>query len=161
MGVAVGDGGELQGWLLAVRVADLGVLQPGQVVVLLPGDHEGGQVGGVDGEEDHREEGPDAGHKPGGEAPGTVHLDGGLEEDCPDQPVGPEEGELVLLVTARHLLSVLVKEYRVSQSNKTWSRFQIILTEFHISLAKAFIGADIFYFCETFPFHKFLLKKIS
>ena len=137
------------------------ILDARKLVELLLGDHEGGQVGGVDGEEDHREESPDAGHEPGGESPGTVHLDGGLEEDCPDQPVGPEEGELVLLVTARHLLSVLVKEYRVSQSNKTWSRFQIILTEFHISLAKAFIGADIFYFCETFPFHKFLLKKIS
>ena len=100
MGVAVGDGGELQGWLLAVRVADLGVLQPGQVVVLLPGDHEGGQVGGVDGEEDHREEGPDAGHEPGGEAAGAVHLHAGLEEDGPDEPVGAEQRELVVAVAA-------------------------------------------------------------
>ena len=36
-----------------------------QVVVLLPGDHEGGQVGGVDGEEHHREQRPDARHEPG------------------------------------------------------------------------------------------------
>ena len=46
-------------------------------------------------------------HLPGGEAPGTVHLDRGLEEDGPDQPVGPEEGELVLLVTASQPLSLL------------------------------------------------------
>ena len=64
MRVAVRDGGELEGRLLAIRVADLGVLQPGQVVVLLPRDHEGGQVGSVDGEEDHREEGPDTRHEP-------------------------------------------------------------------------------------------------
>ena len=75
MGVAVRDGRVLQRRLLTVRVADLGVVQPGEVVVLLPGDHEGGQVGGVDGEEDHGEESPDAGHEPGCEAPGTVHLD--------------------------------------------------------------------------------------
>ena len=57
--VAVGDGGVLQGRLLTVRVADLGVLQPGEVMVLLPRDHEGGQVCGVDGEEDHGKESPD------------------------------------------------------------------------------------------------------
>ena len=41
-----------------------GVINPTELVPLLPGDHEGGQVGGVDGEEDHREESPDWGHKP-------------------------------------------------------------------------------------------------
>ena len=75
-------------------------------MVLLPGDHEGGQVGGVDGEKDHREEGPDAGHEPGGEAPGAVHLDGSLEEDGPDKPVGSEEGELVLLVGRSQFVSL-------------------------------------------------------
>ena len=59
MGVAVGDSCVLQGRLLTVWVADLGVLQSGEVMVLLPRDHEGCQVGGVDGEEDHREESPD------------------------------------------------------------------------------------------------------
>ena len=59
MRVAVWDGGVLQGRLLAVRVADLRVLQPREVVVLLPRDHEGRQVCGVDGEEDHGEERPD------------------------------------------------------------------------------------------------------
>ena len=98
MGVAVGDSCVLQGRLLTVWVADLGVLQSGEVMVLLPRDHEGCQVGRVDGEEDHREESPDTGHEPGSETPGTVHLDGGLEEDSPDQPVGSEEGKLVLLV---------------------------------------------------------------
>ena len=106
MGVAVGDSCVLQGRLLTVWVADLGVLQSGEVMVLLPRDHEGCQVGGVDGEEDHREESPDTGHEPGSEAPGTVHLDGGLEEDSPDQPVGSEEGELVLLVGRSQFVSL-------------------------------------------------------
>ena len=39
-----------------------------------PGDHEGGEVGGVDGEEHHGEERPDGGHEAGGEAAGAVHL---------------------------------------------------------------------------------------
>ena len=33
---------------------------------------------------------------PGRECPGTVHLDGGLEEEGPHQPVRPEQGELVV-----------------------------------------------------------------
>ena len=98
MRIAVWDGGVLQGRLLTVRVADLRVLQPSEVVVLLPRDHEGRQVGCVDSKEDHREESPDTRHEPGREAPGTVHLHRGLEEDSPDQPVGSEEGELVVLV---------------------------------------------------------------
>ena len=31
----------------------------------LPGDHEGGEVGGVDGQEHHRKQGPHGRHKPG------------------------------------------------------------------------------------------------
>ena len=64
MGVAVRDGRVLQRRLLTVRVADLGVVQPRQVVILLPWDHEGRQVCRVDGEEDHSEQRPDAGHEP-------------------------------------------------------------------------------------------------
>ena len=64
MRVAVWNGGVLERRLLAVGVADLGVVQPRQVMVLLAGDHEGGQVGGVDGQEYHREQSPDAGHEP-------------------------------------------------------------------------------------------------
>ena len=33
-------------------------------MVLLAGYHEGGEVGGVDGQEDHREQSPDARHEP-------------------------------------------------------------------------------------------------
>ena len=36
----------------------LGIIQPRELVPLLPGDHEGGQVGGVDGEEHHGEQRP-------------------------------------------------------------------------------------------------------
>ena len=43
-----------------------GVINPTELVPLLPGDHEGRQVGGVDGEEHNREQGPDRGHKPVG-----------------------------------------------------------------------------------------------
>ena len=42
----------------------LGIIQPGELVPLLPGDHEGGQVGGVDGEEHHGEQRPHWGHEP-------------------------------------------------------------------------------------------------
>ena len=45
-------------------------------VVHLAGYHEGGEVGGVDGEEHHGEERPDGGHEAGGEAAGAVHLSG-------------------------------------------------------------------------------------
>ena len=42
-----------------------GVINPSELVPLLPGDHEGRQVGGVDGEEHHGEQRPDGGHEPG------------------------------------------------------------------------------------------------
>ena len=40
-------------------------------MVLLSGDHEGGEVGGVDGEEDHGEQCPDARHEPAGRGRAT------------------------------------------------------------------------------------------
>ena len=72
------------------------VVQPGVGVPLLPGDHEGGQRGRVDGQEDHGEQGPNGGHEAGRERPRAVHADRGLEEQGPDQPVGPEQGKLVV-----------------------------------------------------------------
>ena len=42
----------------------LGIIQSGELIPLLPGDHEGGQVGGVDGEEHHGEQRPDRRHEP-------------------------------------------------------------------------------------------------
>ena len=39
-------------------------LDPREVEELLPGDHEGGEVGGVDGEEDQGEQRPHIGHQP-------------------------------------------------------------------------------------------------
>ena len=41
-----------------------GVIDPTELVPLLPRDHEGRQVGCVDGEEDDREQSPDRSHKP-------------------------------------------------------------------------------------------------
>jgi len=40
------------------------IRESGQVVVLLARDHEGGQVGRVDGQEYHREQRPDTRHEP-------------------------------------------------------------------------------------------------
>ena len=53
----------------------LGIIQPGELVPLLPGDHEGGQVGGVDGEENHGEQRPDRRHEPEQEQRGVKNVD--------------------------------------------------------------------------------------
>jgi hypothetical protein len=45
--------------LLDKRLAYPGVVDALEVVPLLPGDHEGGQVGCVDGQEDHSKQSPD------------------------------------------------------------------------------------------------------
>ena len=97
MRVAVRDGGELQGRLLTVRVAYLGIVYARQVVILLPRNHERCKISRVDGEEDHSKESPDTGHEPGSQASRTVHLHGCLEEYGPYQPVGAEQGEFVLM----------------------------------------------------------------
>ena len=52
--VAVRNGGVFQRWLLTVRVGYLGVVQTTEIVILLPGNHEGCEVGSVDSEEDDR-----------------------------------------------------------------------------------------------------------
>ena len=49
-----------------------------QKIVVRPGDHEGSQVGRVDGQEDEGEGGPDVSHEPGRGAPGAVHIDRSL-----------------------------------------------------------------------------------
>ena len=54
----------------APSLIHLGVIQPGELVPLLPGDHEGGQVGCVDGEEHHGKQRPDRRHKPNKEQRG-------------------------------------------------------------------------------------------
>ena len=69
---------ELQRWFHTLRVGELkyswnfaqyfsaeaslchlSIIQSRELIPLLPGDHEGGQVGGVDGEEHHGEQRPD------------------------------------------------------------------------------------------------------
>ena len=64
----------------------LGIIQPRELVPLLPGDHEGRQVGGVDGEEDESKESPDICHQPGRVTLRAVNIDCSFEEDHPDQP---------------------------------------------------------------------------
>ena len=44
--------------------AHLGVVDTRELCPLLPGDHEGGEVGGVDGEEDQGEQRPHVSHQP-------------------------------------------------------------------------------------------------
>lgn len=80
--------------VLAARTYSI-VVDASKVVEFFPGDHESGQVGSVNGEEDYREHCPHVGHEAGGEASGTVYVDGRLEEHSPHQPVGAEQGEPV------------------------------------------------------------------
>ena len=91
MRVTVRDGGELQRWLLAVRVAYLRILDAGQVVILLPRNHEGRQVSCVYGQEDHSKKCPDTGHEPimimnllGGENKQLATLPLVLEDSQPE-----------------------------------------------------------------------------
>ena len=49
-----------------------------QKIVVRPGDHEGSQVGRVDGQEDEGEGGPDVSHEPGRRTPWAVHIDRSL-----------------------------------------------------------------------------------
>ncbi len=71
-----------------------GVFEPGDVEELLAGDHKGGQVGRVDGQEDEREEGPHVGHQAGGIALRAVHVHRRFEENDPDEPEGAKVGEV-------------------------------------------------------------------
>ena len=87
----VGDCSKSEGRFRGERVGESGVLHSGEVEELLPGDHEGGEVGSVDGEEDEGEESPDVGHQSGGVTLGTVHIDCSFEEDNPDQPQSPDK----------------------------------------------------------------------
>ena len=50
--VAVRNGSVFEWWLLTVRVGNLGVVQTAEIMILLPGNHEGCEVGSVDSEED-------------------------------------------------------------------------------------------------------------
>ena len=72
------------------------VVETPEVVPLLPGDHEGGKGGGVDGQKDDGEQGPDGGHKARSEGPRAVHIHWGLEEQGPHEPVRPEQRKLVV-----------------------------------------------------------------
>ena len=105
---AVGDCSESKQRLGGHGIGQPGVLDPGEVEVFLPGDHEGGQVGGVDGEEDEGEQGPDIGHEPGGVALGTVNIHRGLEQDHPDQPQRPHKREVALETEEEFQISLLL-----------------------------------------------------
>ena len=83
------DGAKPEGGLERGRVGQRLVVQPGQVGELLAGDHERGQVGSVDGQEDEGEGGPDVGHESGRITARAVHVDGSLKEDRPHQPQCP------------------------------------------------------------------------
>ena len=71
------------------------VLYAGQVVVLLLGDHEGSQVGGVGSQEDDGEERPDVREEAAGDAARSVCGHSRTKQHCPDQPEGAEQRELV------------------------------------------------------------------
>lgn len=56
-------------------------------------DHEGSQVGGVRGQEDDSEEGPDQDHDLAGRSLGVFHGDRVVEDDAPQQPHRLPDGE--------------------------------------------------------------------
>ena len=73
-----------------------GVLDARVAVPLLPGDHECGEGGGVDGEEDDGEERPHRRHHARREGARALHADRRLEQQRPHDPERPEEGEAVV-----------------------------------------------------------------
>ena len=77
-------------------------MQADEVVVVLLGDHESGQVGRVARREDDGEERPDVGEEPTRHATRVVDAHGGAEQHRPDEPEGTEQGELVFCGQARN-----------------------------------------------------------
>ena len=73
------------------RVGEPLVVQTGEVGELFPGDHEGRQVGRVDGQKDEGKGGPNVGHEPRRVAARTIDVDCRLKEDRPNQPQGPQK----------------------------------------------------------------------
>ena len=74
----------------------LGIFHATQTVVVILGDHEGGEVCGVAGREDDSEERPDVGEEAARHATRVVHVDGGAEQHRPDEPERAEQREAVL-----------------------------------------------------------------
>lgn len=84
VGGAVGNGAEAKRRFVRQRVTQTTVFEAGQIGELLPGDHEGGQVGRIDGQEYESEERPNVGHEAGRVTAREVHVDRGLEEHGPN-----------------------------------------------------------------------------
>lgn len=72
------------------------IVDPGVAVPLLPRDHEGGERGGVDGEEDDGEERPHRRHHARRERARALHADRRLEQQRPHDPQRPEQREAVV-----------------------------------------------------------------
>ena len=86
------------------------VLYAGQVVVLLLGDHEGGQVGGIGGQEDEGEERPDVGEEFAGDATRRVGGHSRSEQHGPHQPECPKQRKPVLCHTTIVRLKMMKKK---------------------------------------------------
>ena len=72
------------------------VLDARQTVVVLLGDHEGGEVGRVARREDDGEQRPDVAEEPTGHAPRIIDIHRGTEQHRPDEPEWPEQRETML-----------------------------------------------------------------
>lgn len=107
--MAVRNRSKLHLRLLGVRIRQSRVSHSGKFMKLLSRDHERGQVGRVDGQEDYRKHGPDVGHKASSESTGRVYVHGGLEENCPDQPICAKERESVRVLRLGHFASVTME----------------------------------------------------
>ena len=91
------------------------VIESRVLIPVLPGDHEGGERGRVDGEEDDGEQRPDGRHEAGGEGARAVHVHGCLEQEGPHHPVRAEQRELV--VGARARLEEIEGEYQTYRNS--------------------------------------------
>jgi len=76
-----------------------GIINAGDSVVVFLGDHERSEVGRVAGSKEDGEQRPDVGHEPAGDTSRRVHVDGGSEQHCPDEPECTKQRELVFLIT--------------------------------------------------------------
>lgn len=77
--------------IFSSTIDNLCIVNPCEVVELFSCDHEGCQVGRVDGEEDESEHGPNIGHTSCGIPSRTVHIYSCLEKDRPYQPQRPTQ----------------------------------------------------------------------
>ena len=125
------------------------VLYAGQVVVLLLGDHEGGQVGGIGGQEDEGEERPDVGEEFAGDATRRVGGHSRSEQHGPHQPECPKQRKPVLCHTTIVRLKMMKKRIADTENENIGIK---MTTEINYAYQKCWplISAVVKYVCWMF-----------